>query len=257
VIAQSYKNYEIIIIDDNSTENIELFLNGYLQKYKFLYYKNSKNRGASSCRNKGTEIANGEFVTFLDSDDVMLEKKIELLVKEAIISDADYIYGGWQWVNFDTNNVVATRKPNKSNGLIDCLPRWCYNIVPDLVKTSVMRSQKFNPDIKSHELFDFTICMFKDYKVAYIPVIISKFRDHRGERNSSNNRGKIVAIDFLFENHLDYLEKQKAFSSKLKLSQGIYSRDNKIGNPRKNILEAIKLNPLNYRAYYHLIKTFS
>lgn len=256
ILAQSYKNIEVVLIDDNSDEvNYGEWLSEF-NNLDFQYYKNVTNRGATACRNKGIELATGAYISFLDSDDIILPLKIEKLLKEAVNSRADYIYAGWKWKNFETSEIRKRRLPD-SKGFIEGLPRWCYNIVPELVRGEVAKKECFHPEIKSYELFDFVIRMFKDYKVSYVPEILSVFRDHSGPRNSSNKEARIKSVDFIFEKHKAFILSQKEFASNLKLSQGIYNYDTIRNGFSKNFIEAIKINPLNFRAYYHYFKTIT
>jgi len=77
VIKQSYKNIEILVIDDGSTDNTKELLDGIDERLIYIYQKNS---GVSAARNTGIRTANGEFIAFLDSDDIWLPWKIELQV---------------------------------------------------------------------------------------------------------------------------------------------------------------------------------
>ena len=97
--------------------------------------------------------------------------------------------------------------------------------------------------------------MFKIYQVSYVPEALSYLRDHDGDRTSSNIRKRIDAVNFLFDKHGDFLKKERSFASKLKLSQGLYDLRTIKENYNKNFIEAIKINPLNVRAYYHLFKS--
>ncbi len=255
VINQTYKNIEIVIIDDNSTEYILSFLNANFPDINFKYQKNTENRGVSYSRNKGIELSTGDYISFLDSDDIIKELKIELLVRQAINTGADYVYAGWVWKDFESGKIRKTRKPDEISGLIDGLPRWCYNIVPELVKSEVVKKNMFNPEIKSYELFDFVVRIFKSYKVAYIPEIVSVFRDHTGERTSSLKEEKVNAVNLLFNEHYEFLKKEKKFASQLKLSQGIYDWETLRRSYSQNFLEAIRLNIFNFKAYYHFFRT--
>lgn len=76
VIQQSYKNLEIIIVDDGSKDNTEEVINN-IKDPRIRYIRNETNQGASITRNNGVAAANGEYVAFLDSDDVWLPKKVE------------------------------------------------------------------------------------------------------------------------------------------------------------------------------------
>ena len=82
LLAQTFQNWELILIDDGSTDNSSIIAQEFVNKYPtkiFLYsHKNGENRGASSSRNLGIKSANGDFITFLDSDDVFLPHTLEI-----------------------------------------------------------------------------------------------------------------------------------------------------------------------------------
>jgi len=71
VLSQDYRDFELIIIDDASTDNTEQFVRG-LTDGRIKYYKNDSNLGISKSRNKGVSLASGEYIAMLDSDDYWL-----------------------------------------------------------------------------------------------------------------------------------------------------------------------------------------
>ena len=81
-LSQTYKNIEIIIIDDHSTDGTNDSIKEYMQKDKRIRYCKNKagKKGANAARNTGIGIARGEFLTFCDSDDYLLENSIEVRV---------------------------------------------------------------------------------------------------------------------------------------------------------------------------------
>jgi glycosyltransferase involved in cell wall biosynthesis len=77
-LNQTYKNIEIIIVDDNSEDNSRQIIRDYALKYKNIKYEFLKeNKGANYCRNVGAKLSMGEYLAFLDSDDIFLNNKIE------------------------------------------------------------------------------------------------------------------------------------------------------------------------------------
>lgn len=74
VFAQTYQDYEVIVVDDGSTDDTRDKLRPYMERIRYFY---QKNQGASAARNKGIEVARGEWISTLDSDDVWLPTKLE------------------------------------------------------------------------------------------------------------------------------------------------------------------------------------
>lgn len=84
IIAQSYENWECIIVDDGSIDETKQVVEAYIQKdtrFKLFFRPATRKKGPSSCRNIGIENATGEFVLFLDSDDLIENEKIAYQVK--------------------------------------------------------------------------------------------------------------------------------------------------------------------------------
>lgn len=80
IFCQSYLDYEIIVVDDGSKQDVQKSLTPYLDR--IIYLKNEKNMGVSFSRNLGIKHSNGEFIAFLDSDDLWLNFKLSLQIKE-------------------------------------------------------------------------------------------------------------------------------------------------------------------------------
>ncbi len=77
VLRQTYSNWEMIIVDDCSTDNTDEIVKPYLSDKRIRYLKNEKNSGAAVSRNKALREARGKWVAFLDSDDLWFPNKLE------------------------------------------------------------------------------------------------------------------------------------------------------------------------------------
>ncbi|MBW4603744.1 MAG: glycosyltransferase family 2 protein [Calothrix sp. FI2-JRJ7] len=81
VISQTYENWELLLIDDGSTDNSTIISQKYVAKYpekiRYLEHESHQNKGKSTSRNLGISHARGEYITFLDADDVFLPLKLE------------------------------------------------------------------------------------------------------------------------------------------------------------------------------------
>ena len=99
VIAQDYKNLEIVIINDGSEDNSEQIINEYKKKYPELisYYK-KENSGVADTRNFGIEKAQGDYIMFLDSDDY-IDKALLKTLEEYVNKNIDLIKFKLQRVN--------------------------------------------------------------------------------------------------------------------------------------------------------------
>lgn len=81
VVNQTYPNWELLIVDDCSTDNTDKVVEPFLSDARIKYLKNKKNSGAALTRNRAIREANGEWIAFLDSDDLWAPEKLDKQVK--------------------------------------------------------------------------------------------------------------------------------------------------------------------------------
>ncbi|EMF7616453.1 glycosyltransferase family 2 protein [Providencia stuartii] len=96
ILKQTYQNIEIIIIDDNKDYNVHVEtlnlvnkLKSLNSKFEIIYFFDGNNRGGALARNKGIELSRGEYITFLDDDDIYLSDKVEKQVYHIIHNELD------------------------------------------------------------------------------------------------------------------------------------------------------------------------
>ncbi len=115
VLAQTYTDYEIIVVDDGSTDNTRDVLTGYGDRLRVIY---QENRGAGAARNTGIRAAQGRYIAFLDDDDLWFPHKLE---RQIPILDAnpEAALGFTDLVGFDVNGIRETRYSEHYPPLID------------------------------------------------------------------------------------------------------------------------------------------
>lgn len=100
VLAQTYKKFELIIVDDCSQDDSLLIAKQYAEKDKRIkVIKLEKNSGAAVARNTAIAAANGRYIAFLDSDDLWLSKKLELQIKFMLSKDIAFSYTAYEKIN--------------------------------------------------------------------------------------------------------------------------------------------------------------
>jgi len=110
VFAQTYKNIEIIIVDDNSKDKSGEIITKYQEVHpEIVYYRQNENYGAGVSRNKALELARGKYVAFLDSDDVWLPNKIEKQLELMNEKNTPFSYTAIEMID-DSNNLVKSKR---------------------------------------------------------------------------------------------------------------------------------------------------
>ncbi|QEY70405.1 glycosyltransferase family 2 protein [Pseudomonas denitrificans (nom. rej.)] len=111
-IEQSYPHIEVIVINDCSPDSTGFICDQFaLINTNIRVIHNLKNEGPQLARPKGVSLARGELITFLDSDDSLASNAVELLVNEAIKTNADIVIGGYEIVS---NRGSQYRTPPKT-----------------------------------------------------------------------------------------------------------------------------------------------
>lgn len=127
LLAQTYPHWECQIIDDGSTDNTKTVAQGYLDKDSRFKYTYRPNSGLSAARNQGLKIATGEYIQFLDADDLIAPSKFETqLTAFELNPDADIVY--CEYLCFDNqdrkNTWTYSRVHLKNDVLLDFITGW-------------------------------------------------------------------------------------------------------------------------------------
>lgn len=208
IVNQTYNNLDIIIIDDGSTDSSGKICDEYSKIDKRIKIFHQTNQGVSAARNKGIDLATGEYLTFIDSDDWIekdyFEKAVEYLNKfnpVVMINNYLKIDKDENIINyFDKNNKIL--KLSQRDALIEMIKGDYYGWEPvaTFYKSELCKLVKFNLNIRFAEdlLFKYSFLKKCNTDVVFIPLY-KYYYVYRDESacNSYNLSKKIDALKVL------------------------------------------------------------
>ena len=142
VLAQSYKNWELIIVDDCSSDNTDEIVSTYLSDNRIHYLKNEKNSGAAFSRNIALRKAKGKWIAFLDSDDLWMPEKLEKQL--SFMKSNGYFFSYTDYEEIDVNGkqtgvrVTGPRKVTKT-GMYNYCWLGCLTVMYDADKIGLIQ----------------------------------------------------------------------------------------------------------------------
>ena len=270
IIGQTYKNLEIILVDDGSPDRCPLICDEYAQKDSRIKVIHKKNGGLSSARNAGLDIATGDYIAFVDSDDWLELDMYETLynvinnycVDIAVCDIIKYSNGVKTKETEDGENVSIINSP-KDAFLHQFYTKPCirFEVWNKLFRREVVSNIRFKEGQIYEDIY-FDRCVFQRInKIAYIPKYKYYYRINRpGGTNSFFKRNRFALFDELdgcielFNknewNDLSNIYKEYAYGTCLAFYQAVLGLDN--NSDFKSILK----DRMSY--YYYKIenKTF-
>ena len=217
VVNQTYKNIEIIVVDDGSKINYAEKICNQFNNCKY-YYKN--NGGVSSARNYGIQKAKGDYIAFLDDDDLFkvdkIEKQLDILLKNPkfslVHSSATVIEHDGKISSRTIGSSIEKAHLRTGNVFWNALGRWCVKSPTPLLRKEVFEKVMFDESIEVSEDFDFYQRLFYHFEVYYIYESLAYYRDSNEISRLSKKAEKYVGVESqIFNNFLKILKRQVYF----------------------------------------------
>ena len=190
VLAQTYENWEIIIVDDCSTDNTDEVVAQFLSDERIKYLKNDKNSGAAVSRNKALREAKGKWIAFLDSDDLWAPDKLEKQVAFMEKNGYHFSYTCYSEIDEESKplgrSVTGPKKISKTGMYNYCWP-GCLTVMYDAEVVGLIQIE----DIKKNNDYAMWLKVCKKAKCYLLPEFLASYRKRRGSISNHSYKALI------------------------------------------------------------------
>lgn len=204
VLAQTYKNWEMIIVDDCSQDDTQRIVEDYVSKdSRIRYYLLDKNSGAAVARTTAMNLAKGSYMAFLDSDDIWLPNKLEQQI--AWMQSNGYAFSCTAYEQIDENGnslgkIIKTIKKTSYNRLLLDCPVGNSSVLYDVEKMG-----KFEvPNIRKRNDDALWLQMLKKEKYIWgMPDVLMQYRIRKN--SISSNKFKVIKYHWILYREIEHL----------------------------------------------------
>lgn len=218
LIEQTYENIEILVVDDNADYEWNLKVKSIVDKFKnknIIYIKNEINLGSANTRNRGIDFSSGDYITFLDDDDLYLSKKIENQLTYMLKNSGDYSITDLEL--FTENDVLIEKRRRGYIKYKDSNSLFRYHLKYHMTGTDtmmfkreyLMKIGKFDSIDIGDEFYLMKKAIESKGTFVYVPTCDVKAYVHMGENNLSSGESKIKGENLLYEYKKELFDRLK------------------------------------------------
>lgn len=253
VLAQTYDDLELIIVDDESTDNTrEVAASIDDPRVRYIW---QKNRGVSAARNAGVQASSGEYIAFLDADDTFISTKLEAQVQALDPNpDTGLVASGWYVVDV-CDSVRGEERPwlrrpalDVSNLLFEC------PFIPSTImvrRSALLYCAGFNEDFRIVQDWELFLRMAAlGVGMAWVPEILSCYRMHDQQRTRDARSQKLAMITVLDNFFSDASLSAPVLHLREQAYARVYLREaprefrfGQIEDARSDLVAAVRLDP--------------
>ena len=197
-LDQTYPSKEVIAIDDGSTDGSLSVIKEFESKIR---WESGPNRGGGAARNRGLNMANGEYIQFLDADDLLDQKKLETQIPALVESGADLVYSDWRQcaINRPETTRVCKVVPRSKDPVIIALQKQNIQTNAAIIKKEVLfRVKGFREDLtcsQERDLFLRLAC--SGARFSYLPETLHTLRQRSDSVSFDEVPVRLVLHDLL------------------------------------------------------------
>lgn len=235
IVSQTYKNLEIICIDDQSSDNSLKILTDFAQKDSRIKLIRQDHKGVSVARNNGLKIATGEYISFIDSDDWIEPKYFENLHNAITQTDSDIACSSvlrekkcksLYRISYTEQKVFSTLEDK----IKACdIPNCCY-VWNKLYKAELVKTRKFKEGVIFEDVLYLPEVIKSAKQIVTVPTAIYHYRQNSGSIIRSKNtpekireayNSKKYIIEFFKENNLNLPKEEQNITKQVKYFCGV------------------------------------
>ena len=259
VLNQSYKELEIIIVDDASIDTTPELVKG-IDDERIVYLRHESNKGGSAARNTGIKHARGNYICFLDDDDFWLPKKLEKQHEmfEQSPDSVGILYCGCRIISEKQNKIIEDVYPEFRGQVFSNLLSSCFICSPTVMvrKTIIDETDGFDENLKSLQDWDMWLSLAKLCHADFVDEILAYYYIHSADRISFNILSKIDGKKMFMEKWKDDLSiYPKVLASQYNGLSKFYHIVEAVNVAKEYNMKALQLDPfkLNYYTLMLLI----
>ena len=203
-LAQTYKNWEMIIVDDCSKDNTKEIVEEYMKNDSLIkYHILDKNSGAAVARTTAMKLAEGNYMAFLDSDDIWMPEKLEKQIKWMEENGYDFSCTAYEQIDEEDNllgkKIKTIKKTDYNRLLLDC------PVGNSTVMYNVDKMGKFEvPDIRKRNDDALWLQMLKKEKYIWgMPDVLMKYRIR--QNSISSNKFSVIKYHWILYRDIEHL----------------------------------------------------
>ncbi|MBP3950070.1 glycosyltransferase family 2 protein [Bacillus suaedae] len=180
VLKQTFSDFEIIVIDDHSTDDTEKVITD-LNDERIIYKKNTRQKGGGGARNEGIFSAKGSWIAFLDDDDVWLEEKLEKFYERIAQADAEtgLVYSAFTYYDFKQRKELKLYSHGKEGWIRDSLlyTNWIGTYSAVAIESKLLKElDGLDESFSSYQDLELYVRVSEKAKVAFINQSLTLYR---------------------------------------------------------------------------------
>jgi glycosyltransferase involved in cell wall biosynthesis len=195
VLDQTYQDFELIIVDDGSTDNTSSIVTSFQEKYpqKVMVIIHQKNQGVSQARNTAIKYSQGKYLMFADADDIQIDNRFELTMEKLEKNKVDIVFNSCQMI--DANGRELEQYKEYPSGMTS-ENVLLYHLKRNYLWTSLVLIRKtkdiwFDPTIPNSVDYELFLRLFlKGYTLSIIDQPLVKYRLHNSNISSDGKKAR-------------------------------------------------------------------